>query len=447
MTELTRLMRRYPREGYMLSSISSTIKWKAFSMLNRLADVRSQTSAEPGIYPPTNYSDSAGDLIWVFCSTIGELNACLPFIKSLELRGQLVLITDRHCYRESYQKHFGNAYVVELTGRTTDGSYLTAQLPPSLFFVCEIPAMPCDAPCRLSYGLLHQAKSVGARVHLVNAWLYDYAPACRMDSLEVRLFRKEYLDSFDSIGVQNENIRSRLIQAGAREERISITGNMKFDSLWDENIRITDETSRPILSYLENSNSPIVVAGCLADIDECYILIDAIRAIRISHPDIRIIIAPRHPENQCFMQSLTEKLEQSGLVYKMKSKLSTADLAGNDLLLLDTFGELKSFYSIATICYVGCNHNVLEPLAFGKPTIVSGEWNPLYPSYPVYQLTRDKKLIMHVDKSEGISRKIIEYTTKNASEEGRSKQIFAQLKSLSGAVERTLKTTQLASYQ
>ncbi len=145
------------------------------------------------------------------------------------------------------------------------------------------------------------------------------------------------------------------------------------------------------------------------------------------------------------MQSLTEKLEQSGLAYKMKSKLSSIDLAENDLLLLDTFGELKSFYSIATICYIGCNHNVLEPLAFGKPTVVSGEWNPLYPSYPVYQLTRDKKLIMHVDNADGISRSIIEYSAGNASAEDRSKQIFTQLQSLSGAVERTLNTTQLAS--
>ena len=421
----------------------ATVKWKAFSLFNRLADRRSRSPLKPAIYPPAHRSKRTRDLIWVFCSTIGEVNACLPFLRSLEEIGQLALITDHNCYRDSYHRYFPNAYVIELTGRVSDARYMVEQLPPSQFIICEIPAMPSDAPCRLSYGLLREARRAGARVHLVNAWLYGYSPACRMDSLEVRLFRKDYLDAFDTIGVQNEDIRFSLLQAGAKNERIFVAGNMKFDSIREVDIGPADETTRATLSNLSDSQSPVVVAGCLADIAECYMLFDAIAAIRKARPDIRFIIAPRHPENKQFMESLTKKLEQSALSYMLKSQLNSSELNDYFILILDTFGELKSFYSIATLCYVGCNHNVLEPLAFGKSTVVSGDWNALYPSYPVYQLTREKGLVKHVDGVDSISDIILSRVSSDRSARDESENIRSQLQSLSGAVEKTLNATRL----
>lgn len=427
----------------MLSGIGASLKWKTFSLLNKLADIRSPLPSEPVIYPPVHQTDNGNRLIWVFCSTIGEVNACLPFLRSIEEIGRLVLITDHDCYHDSYHLHFPNAYVIELSGRVSDARILVEQLPPSQFIVCEIPAMPSDAPCRLSYGLLREARRAGAHVHLVNAWLYGYSPACRMDSLEVRLFRKDYLDVFDTIGVQNEEIRCSLLKAGAKSEHVFVAGNMKFDAIRDVDVRPADETARATLSNLSESQSPVVVAGCLADIDECYMLIDAITIIKGTRPDIRFIIAPRHPENPQFMQLLTDRLDQSGLSYLKKSQLESNKLNKNIILILNTFGELKSFYSIATVCYVGCNHNVLEPLSLAKYTVVSGEWNTLYPSYPVYQLTRKKGLVKHVDGAKEINDVILDYVSEDRSGRKESECILSQLHSLSGAVEKTLDAIRL----
>jgi len=251
----------------MLSTLASSIRWAAFSLLNRLADIRSTLPAAPRIYPPEHPNDEQGPLIWLFCSTIGEVNACLPFLRRLEAAGRLVIMTDRHCYREVYQRHFPDAHVVELSGRITDAGLLANQFPPSLFIVCEIPAMPSDAPCRLSYGMLREARKAGAAVHLVNGWLYGYAPACRMDRLEVLLFRKDYLAAFDTLGVQNEEIKARLEKAGARGDRISVTGNMKFDSIGDADVRPPEPLSKGVLDAYSSTDDPVVVAGCLADIE------------------------------------------------------------------------------------------------------------------------------------------------------------------------------------
>lgn len=427
----------------MLRGKLVNMKWIAFSLINRLIDRKSQLPVKLAIFPPEHQPKNDHSMIWVFCSTIGEVNACIPFLRSIEKMGRLVLLTDHDCYRDSYHLHFPNAYVVELTGRVSDARFLVKQLPPRQFILCEIPAMPSDAPCRLSYGLLRAARRAGASVHLVNAWLYGYTPACRMDSLERRLFRKDFLNTFETIGAQNEGIKSSLIEAGAKSERIYVAGNMKFDAVLDVDIRPADDSAKVLLTNLSNSQSPVVVAGCLADINECFILFDAIAAIRKKRPDIHFIIAPRHPENPQFMRSLTEGLDQSGLPYKRKTQLNSSKPKKNTILILDTFGELKSFYAIATLCYVGCNHNVLEPLALGKFTIVSGEWNTQYPSYPVYQLTREKGLIKHVNGVQDISDIIFDHISTGRQDREESNDIFSQLQSLSGAVKRTLDATRL----
>lgn len=422
------------------------LKWIAFSLLNQVIDRKSSLPVKPTIYPPEHQSGDSNNFIWVFCSTIGEVNACLPFLRSIEKLGNIVLITDHDCYRGSYHLHFPNAYVVELTGRASDGRFLAKQLPPCNFIVCEIPAMPSDAPCRLSYSLLREARRAGAKIHLVNAWLYSYLPACRMDALERRLFQKDYLNSFETIGTQNEEIKYLLIQAGAKQERVYVAGNMKFDAVRDIDVMPSDDNSEALLASLSESQSPVVVAGCLADLNECYEIFDALAKVRNTRPDIRFIIAPRHPENAQFMGALTDRLDQSGLPYRLKTELNGSTLDENNILILNTFGELKSFYSIANLCYVGCNHNVLEPLSLGKFTIVSGEWNRQYPSYPVYQLTREKGLVKHVDGVQEISDIILSHISTDRSDREEKHDILSQLHSLSGAVQKTLDATQLTQY-
>ncbi len=424
-------------KGQILQRILGAMKWKAFSVINWLVDLRSSSVKRPAIHNPSIPLKKHAKLIWVFCSTIGELNACKPFIASLENHGQLVLITDRSCYRESYQHHFNKAIIVELSGRNTDGAYLRKKIPPSMFIICEIPAKLSDAPCRLSYSLLNEAKSHGAKIFLVNAWLYGYPPSCHMDRLEVKLFSKDYLLAFDFITTQDQQTKENLIASGVDTDRISVTGNMKFDSIGDTQVNLIDESSGDAIDFFLASNRPILVAGCLADLKESYNLFSAILTVRKANPKALFILAPRHPENPDFMSSFLERLNKLDLSYQLKSTLKLEQLNIPDLLILDTFGELKSFYSVATVCYVGCNHNVLEPLSYGKPTLVSGSWNALYPSYPVYLMTKKRNLILTADTPAQMAHHFISYMNQDADLSNISGTILSDLQSLSGAVQAT----------
>jgi 3-deoxy-D-manno-octulosonic-acid transferase len=84
-----------------------------------------------------------------------------------------------------------------------------------------------------------------------------------------------------------------------------------------------------------------------------------------------LIIAPRHPERFDEVEGLVNR---AGYDCQRRTRLTGAI---KDVLLLDTIGELRSFYGICDIAFVGGSlvkvggHNLLEPAAMKKPVIFS----------------------------------------------------------------------------
>ena len=335
---------------------------------------------------------------WVFCSTIGELNSCKPLIKQLEKLGPLVLISDRDCYAEAYEQHFHNAVIVQINGDLGEVEVLAEKFPPATLYVCEIPCMPNDAPCRLSYGFLRYLKKLGARLYMVNGWLYEYLPSCKQDVIERKLFSLDYIRLFDAMTVQTNDVRDKLILFGADPSSIKVAGNMKFDAIHDKNIILKDTVSQKIIDQISIAGNQVFIAGCLADRWEYKLLVDAFKTVLEVIPSALMVLAPRHPEKLEQIESIQEVLQQANLKGELKSKVSNELKSSTQVLVLDTFGELRSYYSIANVSYVGRNHNILEPLAFGKPVLVISGWEKTYPSFPVYCFAREQELIFEISE-------------------------------------------------
>ena len=91
---------------------------------------------------------------------------------------------------------------------------------------------------------------------------------------------------------------------------------------------------------------------------------------------IPVVIAPRHisraNEIKHFFSNLNFKVE----MYSTWSQKQEEKYVEEGILIIDTFGDLVSFYNEAKFVYVGGGfsergvQNVLEPAAFGKPIIV-----------------------------------------------------------------------------
>jgi len=115
------------------------------------------------------------------------------------------------------------------------------------------------------------------------------------------------------------------------------------------------------------------VAGSTLE-DEEESLLDAWPSILDAHPQLAMLLAPRHPERFGAVAAL---LAESGLPWSRRSKwqsMPPKPLVPGEIVLLDTIGELASVYSLAAAAFVGGSlvlaggHNPLEPAQFGVPS-------------------------------------------------------------------------------
>ncbi|MBQ7454192.1 MAG: tetraacyldisaccharide 4'-kinase, partial [Selenomonadaceae bacterium] len=159
-------------------------------------------------------------------------------------------------------------------------------------------------------------------------------------------------------------------QLGAPEELITITGNTKFDQTYTD---VTDEQRAKILSDMGLTDAKeIFLAGSTHRGEENYVL-KAFKAIRENHPKARLVIAPRELLRT---REVVALCKASGFSVGTRTELQKRPPANEDIIILDTIGELGQVYSVGNVIYVGGSlvshggHNILEPAAHGKAIIV-----------------------------------------------------------------------------
>lgn len=418
-------------------SLLTHFKWGIFLLLERLSDLRGNSAAgHLEITRPARPLQS----LWVFASTIGELNAIDPLLREVIAQVpqlKLVLITDHPHYRDSYLARYPAAEICVTRGHSADAATLAIDYPPKLLVVAEIPCWPSDAPCRFSFAFLLEAKRLGAVAALVNGWLYHYTPPSQMDTIERRFFQKDYVRAFDAIGVQTDETRQHLLAMGADANRVVVTGNVKFDAVNRADWSPANARSPVMLGALVQSARPVIVAGCVSNFAEQEMVLTAFVTVRAQHPDALLIFAPRHPEVSERMQTLRNSLSQRALPGIFKSTLPDTQItAETACVVLDTMGELRDFYAAANIAHVGVDHNVLEPLAFGKPVTVLPGWDTTYPSYPVYSLLMNSKTLIEVAVAEQLSASWLDLIDNATHYHERIRKIDTTLTGACGAVAR-----------
>jgi 3-deoxy-D-manno-octulosonic-acid transferase len=304
--------------------------------------------------------------------------------------------------------------------------------------IAEIPCLLSDAPCRFPFAAVYHAKRASARVMLVNGWIYGYAPPSRLDAIERKMFGRDYLRLMDLITVQNDEVRNRLIAEGADPSNVHVTGNTKFDAVVRPLRGPVARRSEALLRGIIDGGRPCVVAGCVTDYEDQLLVLDAFKMVIERNPSALLVLAPRHPENADMMTRLDALLRESRLSHVFRSRIPDTPLgADTQVLVLDTIGELKDFYAASTVSYVGRDHNILEPLTFGKPVTISPGWDATYPSYPVYRLLRGMACVQELlTPSEHATRWT--QALAMAVSGGASTSIDGELATLRGASQRNL---------
>jgi len=186
----------------------------------------------------------------------------------------------------------------------------------------------------------------------------------------IRPLMRKFLDKCCYIGVQNEFYKERFEYLGASKEKIVVSGNMKFDSFNINHPAIIEKKTK-YANWVKRDGDLVFIAASTHHPEEELIL-DIYRDILRLNQKITLVLAPRHPERAL---SIERSTCDKGFVPVRISQMTEPPKKNIDIFIVDTVGELLSFYAISDICFVGgslapCGgHNILEPIYFLKPTI------------------------------------------------------------------------------
>lgn len=205
------------------------------------------------------------------------------------------------------------------------------------------------------------AKKSGAKICVINGKLSErsFKRFSRLKAFSGRLFLP-----IDHFFVQGELYKRRFLQLGVTEDRLTIAGNLKLDS------PIGRENGPYLKTLLTLSTEPILTLGSTHYPEEA-LLLDALEEVWQRHPDLKVLLVPRHPER---FDEVARLLTTRGLPFvRLSEKRALGDAR---VVLVDAMGVLKSCYQISTLAFVGGSltpkvggHNILEPGLYGKPVL------------------------------------------------------------------------------
>ena len=187
-----------------------------------------------------------------------------------------------------------------------------------------------------------------------------------------RLFRLLVAPTFrllDLVCVQEAEDVDRWRGLGVEPNRIRHTGSIKYDPV---SLAERIDTGGIDVSDLDAFAERPVLFGGSTHRGEEEILAKAFLKLRQKFPLLCLFIAPRHVER---LREIRAQLGALSLHVRLASKLATLGHAKPECVLLDTTGQLRNWYPIATVVFIGKSlmahggQNPVEPIIGGKPVI------------------------------------------------------------------------------
>jgi len=187
-----------------------------------------------------------------------------------------------------------------------------------------------------------------------------------------RLFRLLVAPTFrllDLVCVQEPEDVDRWRRLGVERDQIRHTGSIKYDPV---GLAERIDTEGIDVSDLDAFAKRPVLFGGSTHRGEEEILAKAFLNLRQRFSLLCLFIAPRHVER---LREIRAQLEALSLHVRLATEVATLDNAKPECVLLDTTGELRNWYPVATVVFIGKSlmahggQNPVEPIIGGKPVI------------------------------------------------------------------------------
>jgi 3-deoxy-D-manno-octulosonic-acid transferase len=294
--------------------------------------------------------------VWIHAVSVGEVQAVLPLIRRLRKAHPELPLT------VTTTTPTGSARVTEQLGNQVFHVYLPYDLPLALtgFLRRVRPQVLLMVETEIWPNLLWACRRHGVYTLLANARL-----SARSAKGYARFgrFSRETFQRIDCVAAQAEADAQRFRELGVPEERVVVTGSIKFDMQIPASLEEQVEVLRR-----EWGGRPVWVAGSTHEGEDERVLF-AHRKVLSQFPNALLILVPRHPERFDRVAGLCKR-EQ--LRYSRRSR--PGDYSEQTQVYLgDTMGELPLLLGLADVAFLGGSlvkvggHNMLEASAQGVP--------------------------------------------------------------------------------
>jgi 3-deoxy-D-manno-octulosonic-acid transferase len=315
-----------------------------------------------GVYPrhlQEKLSSKTKSRLWFHAVSVGEFNAIKTLIPDLMNDYDIVISTTTQTGQDLALRTFPQLAILYFPYDLRPVIQRTLQLvQPDLVIITETELWPnfidlttrkFRIPLILINGRLSQRSFKGY------LWVQPIIKPC--------------LRQITHLYMQSQMDADRVFELGnLPPEQLTVIGNLKFDL-----IPTVDPEKRAFLAKLLNINpGDTILTAASTHSGEEQPLLESYLRLKKDFPELKLILAPRHPER---LPEIKNLLNGKALSYAVRSQLSEQDPNRQSVVVLDSIGELLTVYSLSTIAVMGGSfierggQNPLEPLSQRVPVI------------------------------------------------------------------------------
>lgn len=312
---------------------------------------------------------TTGPAIWLHAVSVGEvliLRTILPQLRAASPGCEIWISTTTHTGHAVAREKYPDCQVIYFP---LDFTWAVKQamerVKPSLIVLVELEIWP---------NFILEASARSIPLVLINGRMSERS---FRGYRRIRWLMRGLWKGFAKIAVQAEEYRRRLVELGAPEERLVVTGSTKYDGL--ETDRLNSRTQEIRQGFRLRDDEIVFMSGSTQAPEESY-AIETWLALRGCYPQLRLVLVPRHQER---FEEVAALVEARGLplVRRSRIKAGNATVAspesggGCEVLLLDTLGELGAAWGLADIAFVGGSltprggQNMIEPAAYAAAVL------------------------------------------------------------------------------
>lgn len=314
--------------------------------------------------------------IWLHAVSVGEVNAAKTIVSELEKRFsdyEIVISATTDTGFDRATALFGKNQQVFFF--PLDFSWIMRRafgnIRPAICLLMELEVWP---------NFVQIAQKLNTPVIIVNGRISkkSFSGYKRIKPIAKKIFRRVSL-----ILAQTDEYAQRFRELGCAEENVIVTGSLKYDTAQTEG---KVEGADALGSQLGIKDEKLWVAGATGN-DEEKILLEVYQQLKQDErfTGLRLAIVPRKPERFDEVAQLIKErgfdlirysqAKKSATENTKKSKIESRKSKIDTIILGDTMGDLRKFYSHASLIFVGRSlvpmggSDMAEAAALGKCTI------------------------------------------------------------------------------